>query len=70
MEIALWNVGYERKEEGRNDRKKGEGRRERRKEGRNMYIVVCVFVKQSTQLLACWACMIIYTFGELCYVIL
>ena len=59
MEIALWNVRYERKEEGRNDRKKGEGRRERKKEGRNMYIVVCVFVKQSTQLLTCWAYVII-----------
>ena len=34
MEIALWNVGYERKEEGRNDRRKGKGRRERRKERR------------------------------------
>ena len=37
MEIMLWNVRYERKEEGRNDRTKGEGRRERRKEGRKEY---------------------------------
>ena len=42
MEIALWNVGYERKKEGRNDRKKGEGRRERRKEGRKEYVHSCV----------------------------
>ena len=33
-----------------------EGREEGIKEKRYMYVVVCVTVKQSMQLLACWAC--------------
>ena len=49
----------ERRKEEMIERRGKEGGKEGRKEGRNMYIVVCVFVKQSTQLLTCWAYVII-----------
>ena len=55
--VVECNIG---KEGGRLEERIERRGKQRGKEGRNMYIVVCVSVKQSMQLLACWACVIIY----------